>query len=248
VPDPDPNNELDQPGLKVLHVPDFDYATTVRTFVGALRQIKTWSDANPTHVPIMVLVEVKQDHVSPLFTKPPPFDAAALDSIDAEIQSVFKRSQIITPDSVRGTAASLRVAVTENGWPLLKDVRGKVMFALDNGGAVRDLYLNGHEMLEGRMMFASVATDNPAAAFFKMNDPVGGFKKIQALVKRGFLVRTRADAGTKEARSGDTSRRDRALASGAQFVSTDYPVANKEFSDYSVQIPNGAHRNPVSGR
>ena len=247
VPDPDPTGELDQPGLKVLHAPDVDFATTVKTFVGALRQIKKWSDENPNHIPIMVLVEVKQDRISPLFKKPLPFDGAAFDAVDAEILSVFEPAQIITPDNVRGTAATLRDVVTQNGWPLLNDVRGKVMFALDNGGELRDLYLKGHELLQGRVLFADVAADHPGAAFMKINDPVGSFEEIQKFVKQGFLVRNRADAETKESRKGDTSRRDKALASGAQFVSTDYPQANKTFSDYSVQIPNIARSNPVSG-
>lgn len=247
VPDPDPDKKLVLPGIKILHVPDFDYATTVKTFVDALRQVKKWSDSHPKHIPIMILVEVKQDHISPLFKRPQPFNAAAMDSIDAEILSVFEPSQIITPDSVRGTAPSLREAVTVNGWPLLDDVRGKVMFALDNGGAIRDLYLDGHKNLQNRILFVSVAADHPAAAFVKVNDPIGRFEQIQSLVKRGFLVRTRADSATKESRSGDTSRRDKALASGAQFVSTDYPEPNKKFSDYSVQIPNVARPNPVIG-
>lgn len=248
VPDPDPTGALDQPGLKVIHEPDFDFATTVKTFAGALRQVKEWSDANPNHIPVMVLVEVKQNRISPLFKKPMPFDAAALDAVDAEILSVFKPEQIITPDSVRGTAPSLREVITGKGWPLLDKVRGKLMFALDNGGEIRDLYLKGHESLRDRVLFASVPADHPAAAFMRVNDPISSFKQIQTLVKQGFIVRTRADASTKQARTGDASRRDKALASGAQFVSTDYPEANKAFSDYSVQIPNVARRNPVSGR
>jgi hypothetical protein len=68
------------------------------------------------------------------------------------------------------------------------------------------------------------------------------------LVEQGYMVRTRADADTEQARSGDTSRRDAALASGAQFISTDYPVPNPEFSDYQVTIPGGgiARCNPVN--
>lgn len=248
VPDPDPTGALDQPGLKVIHEPNFDFATTVKTFAGALRQVKQWSDANPNHIPVMVLVEVKQDGISPLFKKPMPFDAAAMDTIDAEILSVFKPDQIITPDSVRGTAASLRDAITGKGWPLLDEARGKIMFALDNGGELRDLYLKGHESLRERVLFASVPAEHPAAAFMRINDPISNFKQIQNFVKQGFIVRTRADTNTKQARTGDTSRRDKALASGAHFVSTDYPEANKAFSDYSVQIPGTARRNPVSGR
>jgi Phosphoinositide phospholipase C, Ca2+-dependent len=63
------------------------------------------------------------------------------------------------------------------------------------------------------------------------------------------LVRTRADADTRQARSGDIKERDKALASGAQFISTDYPRPDRRFSDYSVRFPDGqvARSNPVSG-
>ena len=69
------------------------------------------------------------------------------------------------------------------------------------------------------------------------------------LVKAGFLVRTRADADTRQARAGDVTQRDRALASGAQFISTDYREPDKRFSDYSVSFPGGqvARSNPISG-
>jgi len=66
----------------------------------------------------------------------------------------------------------------------------------------------------------------------KENDPVEGFARIQELVKAGFLVRTRADSDTAEARANDTRSRDQALASGAQFISTDYPEPNRLFSPY----------------
>ena len=41
----------------------------------------------------------------------------------------------------------------------------------------------------------------------------------------------------------------KALASGAQFVSTDYPVADPRLTDYCVQFPGKvvARSNPASG-
>ena len=42
-------------------------------------------------------------------------------------------------------------------------------------------------------------------------------------MKQGYIVRTRSDADTKEGRTGDTTTRDKALKSGAQMISTDYP-------------------------
>ena len=54
-------------------------------------------------------------------------------------------------------------------------------------------------------MFVRVEPRTPAAAWFKVNDPIKDFDKIQRLVKAGFLVRTRADADTRQARKGDTT-------------------------------------------
>ena len=83
----------------------------------------------------------------------------------------------------------------------------------------------------------------------KINDPVSAQQRIQRLVKAGFMVRTRADADTQQARQADRRRRDLAFSSGAQFVSTDYPQPDPRLSDYRVQLPAGvvARANPVSG-
>jgi hypothetical protein len=82
----------------------------------------------------------------------------------------------------------------------------------------------------------------------KENDAIGDFDRIKSLVKDGFLVRTRADSDTVEARTNETCRRDHALASGAQFISTDYPEPNPAFSPYAVGFGNGivVRVNPVN--
>ena len=80
-----------------------------------------------------------------------------------------------------------------------------------------------------------------------INDPVADLQRIQALVGAGYLVRTRADADTWEARSNDTQRRDAALASGAQAISTDYYLATNPFGNgYRVHIPGTIRCNPVT--
>lgn len=245
----DPEGMLLKPGLKVLHVPDFDFRTTVLTFLEALRQVREWSTKHPEHFPILVMVEVKENRLGPGRTPTVPFDIGQLDRIDEEILSVFKRSQILVPDDVRGEHETLREAVATEGWPSISDSQGKIIFALDNEGAVRDRYLQNHPALRGRMLFTSVKADHPAAAFMKLNDAIKGFDHIQEMVKKGFLVRTRADIGTRESRNNDPTRRDKALASGAQFVSTDYPTANLRFSTYQVRLEGGivVRTNPVNG-
>jgi hypothetical protein len=251
---PDPvKPELVPPGLKVLHTQDIDFETTCLTFVSCLQTIKAWSDANPGHLPLMVFVEAKDEAISappglPPFTEPVPFGAEALDEIDAGIRSVFQDDQLITPDGVRGERATLAQAVLKDGWPTLNESRGRLLFALDNTDQKRDLYLDGHPSLEGRVLFTSSAPGSPESAFVKVNDPLADQDYIRHLVSAGYIVRTRADADTVEARLGLTTRRDAALASGAQFVSTDYPEPDLDFSTgYFVEIAGGANArcNPI---
>ncbi|MFT4614853.1 MAG: hypothetical protein ACI9NT_002004, partial [Bacteroidia bacterium] len=109
-------------------------------------------------------------------------------------------------------------------------------------------YIEGHPSLAGRVLFTDSAPGTPEAAFMKKNGPVGDADLIRELVSQGYIVRTRADSDTVASRTGDTTQRDIALATGAQFISTDYPVPNLEFSDYQVVIPGGgvARCNPVN--
>ncbi len=244
--------ELDEPGFKVLHVQDIDFETTCYTFVQCLQEVRAWSRANPGHVPILILVEAKDEAIPDPglgFVTPLPIGPAELDALDAEIRSVFAPDEMITPDDVRGDRETLEQAVLEDGWPTLGEARGRVLFALDNGGEKRDAYIAGHPSLRGRVLFTSSLPGEPEAGFVKLNDPIADGELIRDLVARGFIVRTRADADTVQARTGDTRQRDAALASGAQFVSTDYPVPDPDFgTGYFVAIPGGmpARCNPVN--
>lgn len=244
---------LDGLGMKVLHVQDVDFETTCPTLIACLETVKGWSDANPGHLPIMVLVEAKDEPIpDPFelgFAVPVPFSVNEFHALDAEIRSVFPPDQLITPDDVRAPGRGLEESILTRGWPALGDARGRVLFALDNGGRHRLDYLHGDLDLSGRVLFTNGIPGAGDAAFVKRNDPVGSFEEIRELVRSGYLVRTRADADTVEARSGDTARRDAALASGAQFVSTDYPEPDPAFgTGYFVAFPGGmpGRCNPVT--
>ena len=248
VPPHDPESKLKQPGIKILHSPDFDFRTTAYTLIDALTNIRKWSIAHPRHYPIFVLLEPKSDSFSPV-TRPSNWNAESLAALEKEILQAIPRERLLTPDDVRNTEPTLRDAVLKHGWPTLEAARGKIILLLDNEGAIRDEYLRPSETLAERLIFVSVARTHPAAAWMKRNDPVQSFAEIQSLVRDGFLVRTRADVGTAQARKNDPSQREKAFASGAQLVSTDFPEPDKRFSDYSVQFKNGivVRSNPVSG-
>jgi hypothetical protein len=237
----DPHGVMKEPGLKVLHVQDIDFRTNVYTFRQALEELKSWSDAHPWHLPVAVTMNAKDGKVDREgSTQPLPFDKAAFDAWDAEIRSVLPPEKLLTPDDVRGEYSSLEAAVLAHAWPTLQEARGRFLFVLDERGEKLETYVEGHPSLEGRMMFVNAEEGRPEAAFRIINDPVEDFHRIQHLVRSGYLVRTRADANTMEARSADYSRMRAAFASGAHFVSTDYYVPNPKFgTGYQVKLPGG---------
>ncbi|MDP1616890.1 phosphatidylinositol-specific phospholipase C1-like protein [Phenylobacterium sp.] len=242
---------LRRPGLKVLHVQDVDYRSSCPLFVECLAQVAAWSRANPDHAPLLILMNLKEGAALPApgAVTPAPFDAAAMDLVDAEIRSVFPPEALITPDLVRGEAATLRAAVAAGGWPNLGEARGKVMFALDAPRAQVDLYRGARASLEGRVLFVNIEEDEDAAAYITLNSPLEQAERIEAAIAAGLIVRTRADADTLEARQNDPARREAAFASGAQYVSTDYMTPDRRFSDFQVALPHGAaaRLNPRQG-
>jgi len=241
--------ELELPGFKVLHVQHADFDTTCLTFVSCLIDVRDWSDANPGHAPIAILIEAKDENFFvPLLPPVVPIDAALFRDLDDEIRSVFSDERILLPDDVRGDHATLEEAILEDGWPTLAEARGKVLFLLDNGGAKRDTYRDGALSLEGRILFASSFPGEPDAAFVKVNDPLGDPTLIPDLVSAGYVVRTRADGDTVQSRNDDPTQRDAALASGAQWVSTDYAEPDLRWSDYHVDLPGNAvlRCNPIN--
>jgi hypothetical protein len=246
---PDANADVMlQPGFKVMHVQDLDQHSSCQPFTACLKVVRDWSLAHPRHLPIYVLVETKQGKPLdiPNATTPEPFTAATFDELDREIRSVFSADELITPDDMRGSYATPNEAARARAWPTLARARGKVIFLMDQRSA-GPLYLEGHPNLRGRVLFTNAAPGQPDAAFTEEND--GTQAEIAALVRQGYLVRTRTDADTKEGRSGSTARRDHAMASGAQILSTDYPKAEPaKWTGYSVSFKDGAMArcNPVA--
>jgi hypothetical protein len=247
-PDFDPQHEMDKPGFKVMHVQDLDERSTCHTFVACLNDVRTWSKQHPGHLPIFILVETKEGtpHEMPHAVTAEPFTSALFDDVDAEIRSVFKPEEMITPDEVRGNASTLVEAVRAGKWPTLARARGRVVFLLDQQHA-GPVYAQGHASLRGRILFTNAIPDAPDAAFIEQND--GSKAEIDVLVKQGYLVRTRTDEGTEQARTNDTTRRDIALSGGAQMLSTDYPLSEPSpWTKFSVGLPGGliARCNPVN--
>ena len=247
--------ELKKPGMKVLHIKDVDYNTHYYTFKQSLAALKKWSNEHPNHLPMFINIESKNgapaDASAALrffgFKRAARFDAAACDSIDAEIKCVFGDGlkNILTPDLLRGSYSTLEAMATGNAWPSLNNCRGKIIFIME--GEAVDNYLINHPSLKGRAMFVYSEPGRAEAAFVKRNASTRDKEKIKALVKQGYIIRTRSDAETWEARNNDYTDFNNALESGAQIISTDFYKADMRFSNFHVQFSNGGpgRANPI---
>lgn len=243
----DPEHKMDKPGFKVMHVQDVDYRSNCEPFTACLEEVRAWSHAHPNHLPVFILVETKQGalHVQFPTVTPIDFTPKLFDDLDAEIRSVFDASEMITPDDVRASYGTLNEAIRAGKWPTLAQARGKVVFLMDQR-KMEPVYLEGHPSLKGRILFTNATPGAPDAAFIEQNDAPAD--AINALAKQGYLIRTRSDSDTKEARANDTSRRNAVLASGAQIISTDYPADEPAATTgYKVELPGNAvaRCNPV---
>jgi hypothetical protein len=238
--------ELSEPGFKVLHALEVDVLSTCWTLRICLRAIDAWSLANPEHLPVTVFLEPKDTPTPDLlrlgFATPLRIGRSEIEALEAEVRSIFPPGRLLTPDDIRGGHATLEEAVLQDGWPKLDEARGKVLFVLLDEGEKRQAYRAGHPALEERAMFTLSRPGQPDAAIVRLDNPIGNEAQINELVRAGYLVRTRADADTVEARQGNTQRRDAAFASGAQFVSTDFPYDTGAFSNaYGVRFEGGAY-------
>ena len=129
----------------------------------------------------------------PGITDPLPLTAPLLDALDAEIRATLAPGRIITPDEVRGTAATLSEGVRRRGWPTLAETRGRLYFVLDVRAEVGDLYRAGHPSLKGRPIFGWYDPATPEGVVQIVQDPLVDGAKILDWVRSGVIVRTRSD-------------------------------------------------------
>lgn len=225
--------DLDEPGIKIMHIAHFDWETHYTTFRQSLEAMRDWSQRNPGHFPVYVHMELKdQSFPVDIPALVQPFNDDNVGVIAEEIREVMPSEMLMTPEEMR-TRSTLLESIQTDGWPTLAETRGKFFFIV-----------MGEKEIDGTI-FGSASRD-PNSVFLISNNPVDGQATIRNLVEEGYIVRTRADAGTTEARTGDTQAREFAMSSGAQIISTDYyrpdwrfVILPDQWTNYSVQWPNG---------
>ncbi len=244
----DPNGVMKNPGFKVLHVPDIDFRTSCYTLEICLQELKKWSEANSNHIPVFITLEPKDGETSFFGIKAEDFTPEIFDTLDKVIIKNLGEEKLITPDMVRGKYNTLEESILHNNWPTVKKAKGRFLFILDNKGSKRDMYALNHPSLKDRVIFINAEPGKPEAATLIKNNPED--TTITDLVKKGYIIRTRADSDTKEARANDYNHFSDAKKSGAQIITTDYYLPSTMFeSNYQVKFADDTYvrSNPVNG-
>ena len=201
------------------HLPNIDTATNSYSLELALEEIRLWSQHNPGHLPLTLIIEPKIWILPSLEME--PFLLQHMQTLDNLLRRALG-STLYTPRDMLRTYDSFRQMRENDDWPTVQSLQGKVLVLLHET-VLSPLYVSRDKTTRSLTMFPMVrlfARDTDYAAFVLENDPNKIRKNADALFqKEKLIVRTRADSFG----SIDDATRQSALQSGAQMLSTDYP-------------------------
>ena len=206
----------------LTHVPLVDNSSVAPNFSMALDEIKLYSSHNETHIPIIILLEIKDDWM---------ILDHALQKIESDELIMLNQlleeklgDTLYRPSDLMQEGLSIRETIETYGWPSVSSLLGKVLFVIhpDN---FNESYLSLDPTLEDLPMFIGSYEDDleyDYASFVVHNDV--DVDRITELVDQGYIVRTRID----EQLIFDQKRYHDAILSGAQLLTSDFTKGRKD--------------------
>lgn len=202
-----------------MHSPYIDMTTTCYDFELAMKEISMWSDNNPDHLPITIIIEPKTVILALEDMKGFNYDYAF------ELDGVLRETlgdKLFTPADMLRDYESFGEMRKADGWCEVKDMLGKVLVLLHDCGATQD-YIDSDSSLKTQAMFPMLRendAERDCASFILINNPEKLLKTESDIIgEKKLIVRTRADSYT----SISEEKAESALECKAHIVSTDYP-------------------------
>lgn len=202
-----------------MHNPYIEMTTSCYDFELAMKELAMWSDNNPNHLPITIIIETKE-----FFIPLENMKAMGMDYM-GEFEDVLRRSlgnKLFTPSDMLRDYESFGAMRRADDWCKVSDMLGKVLVLLHETGITED-YIKTDPSIKTQVMFPMLREkdiERDCASFIIANKPDKLVKNSDDIIKsKKLIVRTRADEFTNI----NPQRLENALASGAQIVSTDYP-------------------------
>jgi hypothetical protein len=212
----------------LTHVPLVDNSSVAPDFAQALEEIALFSSNHPNHVPIIILMEIKDDWMI-LDHALQVIESKDLENLNTLLTEKLG-NQLFTPQMMMEADKTLKETIQSTGWPTLNSLLGKVIFVLHPGNFT-DMYFELDETLETQPMFiGSYASgiNQDYASFIVHNNP--SREEIEPLIQANFIVRTRIDANL----IFNQSDFDQAVLSGAQILTSDFLVGRKDIKTSDI--------------
>lgn len=213
---------LRKTSFMLTHVPLVDNSSVAPDFSLALEEMKLYSTHNPNHLPIIILMEIKDDWMI-LDHALQVMDTSDLERLDDLIRLKLGDS-LVTPSHMIHEGMSLKETIQTVGWPSLQSLLGKIMIVL-HPGSFTDRYASLDSTNQSQAMFMGLyhnMLDREYASFVVHNEP--DVDVIQQMVTDGFMVRTRLD----DRLVFDEDRYQRGIESGAQILTTDLIIGRSD--------------------
>ncbi len=202
-----------------MHIPTFDMRTSCYDFALAMKEIAMWSDNNPDHLPITVIIEPKRVFI--------PLEDMKFFNLDyaKELDNVLREAlgdRLFTPADMLRDYASFGAMRAADDWCRVEDMLGKVVVMLHET-TVTENYIAIDPSIKTQAMFPMLREEDierDCASIILANKPDELVEIKDEIKSKKIMVRTRAD------KFNDISeeRRELAFKSEANIISTDYPV------------------------
>lgn len=210
-----------------MHMPVWGAGTTCYDFALAMKEIYLWSENNPNHLPITIIIEPKKWALPVNGMK--SFSVEYAQDLDEIIRASLKDKLFTPADMLRDYESFAEMRLNDD-WCKVSDMLGKVLILLHPCDATTD-YIALDYSVKSQAMFPSLTYGNKNdsfASFLLINDPISAYDTSAEIIDSlKFVVRTRADQYLKV----DDENREKAKLSGAHIVSTDYPQRDNSTGD-----------------
>ena len=217
-----------------MHSPYLEMATTCYDFELAMKEIVMWSDNNPNHLPITIIVEPKS-----VFIPLEDMEFFNLDyakALDSTLRETLGE-KLFTPADMLRDYASFGEMRKADDWCEVKDMLGKVV-VLMHECSVTEKYIDIDPSIKSQAMFPMLRYDDierDCTSFILANGTKKLIKYQELAAENKVIMRTLADSYANK----NEDDVELILASRTHIISTDFPPRTDNSADSYVVSFNG---------